>query len=136
MNILKVPKEEVEVAWETALPLLRLANVPLEELDEEAALADLKAGTMQLWMGEDKAFACLTYMYEHEGVRYGRIYMLGGTRLREWYVDFYLYLCAWAKVQKVNRLQIEYPRPGWKRVLSKLGFITFDEDFLVKEIAA
>lgn len=135
MNILLVPQSEVCIAWPVALPLLRKANVPLEEMDEEQVFRDLRRGLRQLWLGENGSFACLTELNGYpENVVAARIYMLGGKDLRAWYVDLFLFLYAWAKKQGASRLQIDCPRPGWTRVLAHLGFILSDPDTLVKEI--
>ena len=133
MNLLLVPQQEIDIAWEIALPILRRANTPGEEMDEKEVYRDLKDGLRQLWLGENQAFACLTEIRKTPHRKYVLIYMLAGERIKEWYVDFYMFLYSWARTQGAQSLEIQYPRPGWERLLSKLGFIKFD-DTLIKEI--
>lgn len=134
MKILKVPQSEVGQAWMAAHPLLVKANIPGYEMDEEDVIANLYSGKMQLWVGEGLTFACITMLREIDGKKYAQIYMLSGTRIRQWYLDLYLFLYSWARAQQAQYLEIDYPRPGWKRLLSSLGFTYRDEDTLVKEI--
>jgi len=134
MNILLVPKDELDTAWPVALPLLKRANVLGHEMVEEDILRDLKDNLRQLWLGENGTFACLTELHQTMHRKFVLIYMLGGTQVRTWYVDLFLFLYAWAKAQGAGSLEIQYPRRGWKRLLAPLGFIEFD-DTLLKEIS-
>lgn len=133
MNLLLVPQHEIDLAWPVALPLLRMANTPGAEMDEDEVLRDLREGLRQLWLGENGIFACLTEIRQSPHRKYVLIYMLGGERIKDWYVDFYMYLYSWARAQEASSLEIQYPRPGWERLLSGLGFTKFD-DTLIKEI--
>lgn len=135
MKILLVPPSEIEQAWKIALPILRRANTPGEEMDENEVYHDLQQGIQQLWLGENGAFACITQIRQSTIRKYALIYMLAGTGIKSWYCDLFLYLYSWARAQGAVTLEIEYPRKGWRRLLAGLGFTPFDEDTLIKEIA-
>jgi len=134
--ILKVPVSEIALAWHHAFPLLETANSPGEEMVPEEVVVDLLAGTKQLWIGENKTFACLTEIRSRDDKKFVLIYMLGGTLVRRWYLDFFLFLYAWGRAQGAGWLEIQYPRPGWGRLLHPLGFTRHenDPDILIKEI--
>jgi hypothetical protein len=122
-----VPLRDLHLAWPDLWPLL--APAVRRTPDKPDVLARLIAREAQLWAvyDDDKAIAAIVTQITlrsaeaSEGSGRGcRLWLIGGSRLREWAADFLCKLELWARSLGCVALWGS-GREGWDRIVKRMG---------------
>jgi hypothetical protein len=116
-----IPLRELHLAWPALWPLLEPAvrRTP----DKPDVLARLIARDAQLWAvyDADAAVAAIVTQItcERDG-KHCRLWLVGGSRVREWAAEFLCKLVLWARSLGCVALW-GAGREGWDRIVKRMG---------------
>lgn len=107
--------------WVRVLPMLESAIALAPE--NPRVLSRLMSGDAQLWGIYDGAepIAAIVTGFLSSPKRC-LIWLVGGSRIREWKDGFMAKIEAWARSHGCVALYAESPRRGWSRIANELGF--------------
>ena len=116
-----IPLRDLHLAWPELWPLLEPAvrRTP----DKPDVLARLIARDAQLWAvyeGDKAIAAIVTQLASDANGTRCRLWLVGGSRVREWAADFLCKLELWARSLGCVALWGS-GREGWDRIVRKMG---------------
>ena len=121
MIILAIPLSCLPRAWPQLAPLL--APAVKRSVDRPDLVARLLAGDAQLWAIYDEAtpVAAVVIMIQQTQERRCLVWLVGGSRLREWASDFLAKVENWARSLGCVALW-GCGRRGWGCIVGQFGF--------------
>jgi len=125
MTATGIPLRHLHLVWSDLWPLLEPAVK--RSPDKPDVLARLIACDAQLWAVYDgpAPVAAIVTQIQIGGEKRCLIWLVGGSRLREWAADFIAKLEDWARSLGCVRLR-GVGRPGWARIVKKFGGVSVD----------
>ena len=120
-----IPLRHLRLVWSDLWPLLEPAVK--RSPDKPDVLARLIACDAQLWAVYDgpAPVAAIVTQIQIGGEKRCLIWLVGGSRLREWAADFIAKLEDWARSLGCVTLR-GVGRPGWARIVKKFGGVSVD----------
>jgi len=125
MTATGIPLRHLHLVWSDLWPLLEPAVK--RSPDKPDVLARLIACDAQLWAvyeGPAPVAAIVTQIQAGNEKRC-LIWLVGGSRLRDWAADFIFKLEDWARSLGCVTLR-GVGRPGWARIVKKFGGVSVD----------
>jgi hypothetical protein len=118
-----IPVRHLHLVWPDLWPLLEPAVK--RSPDKPDVLARLLSHDAQLWaVYEDNApVAAIVTQIQVGAEKRCLIWLVGGSRLREWAADFIAKLEDWARSLGCLALR-GVGRPGWARIVKKFGGVS------------
>jgi hypothetical protein len=125
MTATGIPLRHLHLVWSDMWPLLEPAVK--RSPDKPDVLARLIACDAQLWAVYDgpAPVAAIVTQIQIGGEKRCLIWLVGGSRLREWAADFIAKLEDWARSLGCVTLR-GVGRPGWARIVKKFGGVSVD----------
>jgi hypothetical protein len=125
MTATGIPLRHLHLVWSDLWPLLEPAVK--RSPDKPDVLARLIACDAQLWAVYDgpAPVAAIVTQIQVGGEKRCLIWLVGGSRLREWAADFIAKLEDWARSLGCVTLR-GVGRPGWARIVKKFGGVSVD----------
>jgi hypothetical protein len=125
MIVTGIPLRHLHLVWSDLWPLLEPAVK--RSPDKPDVLARLIACDAQLWAVYDglAPVAAIVTQIQIGGEKRCLIWLVGGSRLREWAADFIAKLEDWARSLGCVTLR-GVGRPGWARIVKKFGGVSVD----------
>jgi hypothetical protein len=125
MTATGIPLRHLHLVWSDLWPLLEPAVK--RSPDKPDVLARLIACDAQLWAVYDgpAPVAAIVTQIQIGGEKRCLIWLVGGSRLREWATDFIAKLEDWARSLGCVTLR-GVGRPGWARIVKKFGGVSVD----------
>jgi hypothetical protein len=125
MTATGIPLRHLHLVWSDLWPLLEPAVK--RSPDKPDVLARLIACDAQLWAVYDgpAPVAAIVTQIQIGGEKRCLIWLVGGSRLREWAADFIAKLEDWARSLGCVTLR-GVGRPGWGRIVKKFGGVSVD----------
>jgi hypothetical protein len=125
MTATGIPLRHLHMVWSDLWPLLEPAVK--RSPDKPDVLARLIACDAQLWAVYDgpAPVAAIVTQIQIGGEKRCLIWLVGGSRLREWAADFIAKLEDWARSLGCVTLR-GVGRPGWARIVKKFGGVSVD----------
>ena len=125
MTATGIPLRHLHLVWSELWPLLEPAVK--RSPDKPDVLARLIASDAQLWAVYDGPVpvAAIVTQIQIGGEKRCLIWLVGGSRLREWAADFIAKLEDWARSLGCVTLR-GVGRPGWARIVKKFGGVSVD----------
>jgi hypothetical protein len=125
MTATGIPLRHLHLVWSDLWPLLEPAVK--RSPDKPDVLARLIACDAQLWAVYDgpAPVAAIVTQIQIGGEKRCLIWLVGGSRLREWAADFIAKLEDWARSLGCVTLR-GVGRPGWARIVKKFGGVSVD----------
>jgi hypothetical protein len=125
MTATGIPLRHLHLVWSDLWPLLEPAVK--RSPDKPDVLARLIACDAQLWAVYDglAPVAAIVTLIQIGGEKRCLIWLVGGSRLREWAADFIAKLEDWARSLGCVTLR-GVGRPGWARIVKKFGGVSVD----------
>jgi hypothetical protein len=125
MTATGIPLRHLHLVWSDLWPLLEPAVK--RSPDKPDVLARLIACDAQLWAVYDgpAPVAAIVTEIQIGGEKRCLIWLVGGSRLREWAADFIAKLEDWARSLGCVTLR-GVGRPGWARIVKKFGGVSVD----------
>ena len=120
-----IPLRHLHLAWSDLWPLLEPAVK--RSPDKPDVLARLIACDAQLWAVYDAnvPVAAIVTQIQVGDEKSCLIWLVGGSRLRDWAADFIAKLEDWARSLGCVTLR-GVGRPGWARIVKKFGGVSVD----------
>ena len=120
-----IPLRHLRLVWSDLWPLLEPAVK--RSPDQPDVLARLLFNDAQLWAiyDADVPVAAIVTQIQVGNEKRCLIWLVGGSRLREWAGDFIVKLEDWARSLGCVALR-GVGRPGWARIVSKFGGVSVD----------
>jgi hypothetical protein len=120
-----IPLRHLHVVWSDLEPLLEPAVK--RSPDKPDVLARLLFHDAQLWAvyDADVPVAAIVTQIQLANEKRCLIWLVGGSRLREWAGDFIARLEQWARSLGCVALR-GVGRPGWARIVKKFGGVSVD----------
>ena len=120
-----IPLRHLHLVWSDLWPLLEPAVK--RSPDKPDLLARLIACDAQLWAVYDGAtpVAAIVTQIQAGTEKSCLIWLVGGSRLRDWAVDFIAKVEDWARSLGCVALR-GVGRPGWTRIVQKFGGVSVD----------
>ena len=120
-----IPLRHLHLVWSDLWPLLEPAVK--RSPDKPDLLARLIACDAQLWAVYDGAtpVAAIVTQIQAGTEKSCLIWLVGGSRLRDWAVDFIAKVEDWARSLGCVALR-GVGRPGWARIVKKFGGVSVD----------
>ena len=120
-----IPLRHLHLVWPDLWPLLEPAVK--RSPDKPDVLARLIACDAQLWAVYDAnvPVAAIVTQIQVGNEKSCLIWLVGGSRLREWATDFIAKLEDWARSLGCVTLR-GVGRPGWARIVKKFGGVSVD----------
>jgi hypothetical protein len=120
-----IPLRHLHLVWSDLEPLLEPAVK--RSPDKPDVLARLLFHDAQLWAVYDAGLPVAAIVTQIQLGREKRclIWLVGGSRLREWAGDFIAKLEHWARSLGCVTLR-GVGRPGWARIVKKFGGVSVD----------
>lgn len=125
MTATGIPLRHLHLVWSDLWLLLEPAVK--RSPDKPDVLARLIACDAQLWAVYDgpAPVAAIVTQIQIGGEKRCLIWLVGGSRLREWAADFIAKLEDWARSLGCVTLR-GVGRPGWARIVKKFGGVSVD----------
>jgi hypothetical protein len=125
MTATGIPLRHLHLVWSDLWPLLEPAVK--RSPDKPDVLVRLIACDAQLWAVYDgpAPVAAIVTQIQIGGEKRCLIWLVGGSRLREWAADFIAKLEDWARSLGCVTLR-GVGRPGWARIVKKFGGVSVD----------
>lgn len=125
MTATGIPLRHLHLVWSDLWPLLEPAVK--RSPDKPDVLARLITCDAQLWAVYDGPAPVAAIVTQIQIGREKRclIWLVGGSRLREWAADFIAKLEDWARSLGCVTLR-GVGRPGWARIVKKFGGVSVD----------
>ena len=125
MTATGIPLRHLHLVWSDLWPLLEPAVK--RSPDKPDLLARLIACDAQLWAVYDGAtpVAAIVTQIQAGTEKSCLIWLVGGSRLRDWAVDFIAKVEDWARSLGCVALR-GVGRPGWARIVKKFGGVSVD----------
>jgi hypothetical protein len=125
MTATGIPLRHLHLVWSDLWPLLEPAVK--RSPDKPDVLARLIACDAQLWAVYDgpAPVAAIVTQIQIGGEKRCLIWLVGGSRLRDWAADFIFKLEDWARSLGCVTLR-GVGRPGWARIVKKFGGVSVD----------
>ena len=125
MTATGIPLRHLHLVWSDLWPLLEPAVK--RSPDKPDVLARLIACDAQLWAVYDgpAPVAAIVTQIQIGGEKRCLIWLVGGSRLREWAADFIAKLEDWARSLGCVTLR-GVGRSGWARIVKKFGGVSVD----------
>jgi len=125
MTATGIPLRHLHLVWSDLWPLLEPAVK--RSPDKPDVLARLIACDAQLWAVYDgpAPVAAIVTQIQIGGEKRCLIWLVGGSRLREWAADFIAKLEDWARSLGCVTLR-GVGRPGWAQIVKKFGGVSVD----------
>ena len=125
MTATGIPLRDLHLVWPDLWLLLEPAVK--RSRDKPDVLARLLCHDAQLWAVYDGAtpVAAIVTQIQIGGEKRCLIWLVGGSRLREWAVDFIAKVEDWARSLGCVALR-GVGRPGWARIVKKFGGVSVD----------
>jgi hypothetical protein len=120
-----IPLRHLRLVWSDLWPLLEPAVK--RSPDQPDVLARLLFNDAQLWAiyDADVPVAAIVTQIQVGNEKRCLIWLVGGSRLREWAGDFIVKLEDWARSLGCVALR-GVGRPGWARIVKKFGGVSVD----------
>jgi hypothetical protein len=120
-----IPLRHLHLVWSDLEPLLEPAVK--RSPDKPDVLARLLFHDAQLWAvyDADVPVAAIVTQIQLANEKRCLIWLVGGSRLREWAGDFIARLEQWARSLGCVALR-GVGRPGWARIVKKFGGVSVD----------
>jgi hypothetical protein len=120
-----IPLRHLHLVWSDLWPLLEPAVK--RSPDKPDVLARLLFNDAQLWAiyDADVPVAAIVTQIQVGNEKSCLIWLVGGSRLREWAADFIAKLEDWARSLGCVTLR-GVGRPGWARIVKKFGGVSVD----------
>ena len=120
-----IPLRHLHLVWSDLWPLLEPAVK--RSPDKPDVLARLLFNDAQLWAiyDADVPVAAIVTQIQVSNEKRCLIWLVGGSRLREWAADFIAKLEDWARSLGCVALR-GVGRPGWARIVKKFGGVSVD----------
>ena len=120
-----IPLRHLRLVWSDLWPLLEPAVKRWP--DKPDVLARLLFNDAQLWAiyDADVPVAAIVTQIQVGNEKRCLIWLVGGSRLREWAGDFIVKLEDWARSLGCVALR-GVGRPGWARIVKKFGGVSVD----------
>ena len=120
-----IPLRHLHLVWSDLWPLLEPAVK--RSPDKPDVLARLLFNEAQLWAiyDADVPVAAIVTQIQVGSEKRCLIWLVGGSRLREWAGDFIAKLERWARSLGCMALR-GVGRPGWARIVKKFGGVSVD----------
>ena len=120
-----IPLRHLHLVWSDLWPLLEPAVK--RSPDKPDVLARLLFNEAQLWAiyDADVPVAAIVTQVQVGTEKRCLIWLVGGSRLREWAGDFIAKLERWARSLGCMALR-GVGRPGWARIVKKFGGVSVD----------
>jgi hypothetical protein len=117
-------------AWPRLWPLLEPALLASEEEEKPDVKSLVIAGKAQLWaiIEDSNPIAAVVTEITTEPETRCRLWLVGGSRLREWAADFMAAIEPWARSLGCTAIWGTQNRPGWARIVKALGGEQIDMD--------
>lgn len=124
MTIASVDNVLLPHVWPLAWKMLEPALLASPEEEKPDVRSLIIAGRAQLWLViEDKTTpigAVVTEIWNVPETRC-RLWLVGGSRLREWAAEFMAAIEPWARSWGCSAIFGESKRRGWARIVRKMG---------------
>lgn len=125
-----VPDDMLYALWPQLWPLLKPAYERSKEKTD--LLAGILSKELQLWAIFDKqnpvAGICTKLLRDRtSGDLQLRVWLVGGSRLKDWLPDFLSKAMPWARAEGCSAITGS-GRRGWKRVAARLGCVRVEDE--------
>lgn len=118
---LVTPQEAVR-RWDVFEPLVaRVLDAVDGGLYPDNVLTAVQFGSMHLWDILDGQAICVTELQDYPRYRQMLVYLVAGTKAKDWIASGNRQLDAFAKSQNCKYVVFQ-GRPGWKRFTERMGY--------------
>jgi hypothetical protein len=121
MTAAGIPLRHLHLVWPDLWPMLEPATLLAPEKPD--VLGRLLSQHAQLWaiVENGKPVAAIVTEITLLPEKRCRIWLVGGTRMREWAGDFLVTIERWARAHGCSALWGTQSRAGWLRIVRKFG---------------
>lgn len=122
MTVALIRPEHVDLAWPTLWPMLERAARRTPGRTEAEVRDCVDRDHAQLWavIRHHEPVAAIVTQIVLVPVRHCCLWLIGGTRLREWAAEFMSIVEPWAR-DRDCRVIWGGGRPGWARIVRRMG---------------